>query len=58
MTIEQLSPKASLGDIRLCLVIGLFGAIITLLLPICYLYLRLAVCDASGTVRNRLAKGR
>jgi hypothetical protein len=55
MTNEQLDPMVSLADIRLLLVITIFGAITTLLLPVYYLHLILSGCDASGAVRKRFA---
>jgi hypothetical protein len=54
MTSEQLGPMVSLADIQLLLVIGTFGAIMTLLLPVYYLHLILSGCDASGAIRKRL----
>jgi hypothetical protein len=56
MTNEQLDPMVSLADIRLLLVIGIFGAIMTLLLPVYYLHLILSGCDASGAIRKRFAR--
>jgi hypothetical protein len=56
VTNERLGPKASLGDIRMLLVIGFFGAIITFFLPICYLHLLISGCDASGSIQKRSAK--
>jgi hypothetical protein len=56
MTNAQLGPKASFADIRLFLVIGTFGAIITFLLPVYYLHLILSDCDASGRIRRRSVK--
>jgi hypothetical protein len=58
MTNEQLGPMVSLADIQLLLVIGIFGAIMTLLLPVYYLHLILSDCDASGAIRKRFCAGR
>jgi hypothetical protein len=56
MTNEQLGPMVSFADIRLLLVIGIFGAIMTFLLPVHYLHLILSGCDASGAIRKRSAR--
>jgi len=56
MTSEQPRPKVSFADIRLLLVIGIFGAIMTFLLPVYYLRLILSGCDASGAIRKRPAR--